>query len=301
MSATVAKLIEGVGQADAMIALYDPAGLILFANPAFRRAFFLGPDERIDWVSMMRRNHAHRRGPIVSHDDFEVWLSSSLSRRGKVPSLSIETDMHDGTWLHIVEQTLPDGHILFTALDITRLGESERALRQERDIALKSASTDPLTGLSNRAHIMELLGCRIMALQAGRSTDTAAMLIDLDHFKQVNDRFGHVAGDQVLQAFARTVRAGLRTCDAFGRIGGEEFLILFPDQGIADAETAVGRLRDEVREVSVIATQPDFRIDFSAGMTMVRADDTVSTVYTRTDRALYAAKAEGRGRLKLVG
>lgn len=300
MPLTIAKLIEGVGQAQAMIALYDPNGKILFANPSYRRAFFLDPDESPDWVMLMRRNHALRRGPIIQHDDFETWLCSALSRRGKSPMVSIETDMHDGTWLHIVEQTTPDGHILFTALDITRIGQSERALRQERDIALKCASTDPLTGVSNRAHIMQLLGRRIEAIAEDRSNAATAVLIDLDHFKRINDRFGHLAGDGVLRDVARTIRAGLRTCDAFGRIGGEEFLILFPDLPVGEAEAAVARLRHQIGLQSMIEAQPCYRINFSAGLTAIDGSDTISAVYTRADQALYAAKAAGRGRLKLA-
>lgn len=300
MPLTIAKLMEGVGQADAMIALYDPNGQVLFANPSYRRAFFLDPDEGIDWVTMMRRNHVHRRGPIIAHDDFENWLCSALSRRGKAAMMSIETDMHDGTWLHIVEQTTADGHILFTALDITRLGQCERTLRQERDVALKCAATDPLTGVSNRAHIMQLLAERIEAIGAGLSGAGTAVLIDLDYFKRINDRFGHVAGDTVLREVARTIRAGLRTCDAFGRIGGEEFLILFPGRAVVEAERAVALLRQRIAARSMVAAQPCYRVDFSAGLTEIGGGDTVSTVYTRADQALYAAKAAGRGRLKLA-
>lgn len=300
MPLTIAKLMEGVGQAEAMIALYDPNGTILFANPSYRRTFFLEPDEKIDWVTLMRRNHRLRRGPVVAHDDFENWRCSALSRRGKTAMTSIETDMHDGTWLHIVEQTTADGHILFTALDITRLGQSERTLRQERDVALRCAATDPLTGVSNRAHIMQLLGERIDAVAAGLAGEATTVLIDLDYFKRINDRFGHVAGDAVLREVARTIRAELRTCDAFGRIGGEEFLIIFPDQSVAEAERVVALLRQRIAARSMVAAQPSYRVDFSAGLTEIAANDTVSTVYTRVDQALYAAKAAGRGRLKLA-
>ncbi len=295
MPPALATLIDTIGHAAAMVALYDPAGRILFANPAYRRAFFLDPHEMPDWITLMRRNHAARRGPVVSHDDFECWLASSLSRRGKVPTLSIETDMHDGSWLHIVEQTMPDGHILFVAMDITRLRQSERTLRQERDIALKSASTDPLTGVSNRGHIMRLLADHI----DGRDGMIVA-LIDLDHFKRVNDRFGHLGGDTVLREFARTVRAGLRTCDAFGRIGGEEFLVLLPGQTMARAQSVVAQLRDQVRNHDMPVDAARYRIDFSAGLAEARPGDTASSLYTRADEALYVAKADGRGRLRLA-
>lgn len=301
MPPAFARLIETFDHAAVMIALYDPAGRILFANPAYRRAFFLDPDETPDWIDLMRRNHAHRRGPIVSHDDFETWLSSSLSRRGKVPMLSIETDMHDGSWLHIVEQTMPDGHILFVALDITGMRQSERGLRQERDIALKTASTDPLTGISNRGHIMAALGDRIERRCAVPPRSTIAVLIDLDHFKHVNDRFGHLGGDHVLREFARLVRARLRTCDGVGRIGGEEFLILLPGVTIAKARAMIERLREQVRCQTMFAEAPAFRIDFSAGLTDIRIGDTACDVYRRTDQALYIAKSEGRGTLRLAG
>lgn len=215
--------------------------------------------------------------------------------------LSIETDMHDGSWLHIVEQTMPDGHILFVALDITHMRQSDRMLRQERDIARKTASTDALTGVSNRGHIMGLLGDRIDQRSAMPPRGTIAVLVDLDHFKHVNDRFGHVGGDRVLREFSRTVRANLRTCDAFGRIGGEEFLILFPGATIAKAKRAVERLRECVGEQAMIPEDDLFRIDFSAGLTDIRPGDTISSVYRRADEALYVAKSAGRGTLRLAG
>lgn len=295
------RLIETFDHAAAMVALYDPTGRILFANPAYRRAFFLGPDETPDWIDLMRRNHAQRRGPVVSHDDFETWLASSLSRRGKVPMLSMETDMHDGSWLHIVEQTMADGHILFIALDITHMRQSERMLRQERDIALKTASTDALTGVSNRGHIMALLSDRIERRSAVPPRGTIAVLVDLDHFKHVNDRFGHIGGDRVLREFAQIVRAELRTCDGFGRIGGEEFLILFPGKTPQKAALAIDRLRARVSGHAMMTEAPTFRIGFSAGMTDIRIGDTVASVYGRADRALYLAKAEGRGTQRLAG
>jgi len=299
MPLTFARLIETIDHSAALVALYDPAGRILFANPAYRRTFFLDPDEKPDWIDMMRRNHEHRRGPVL-HDDVEVWLSSALSRRGKVPMLSIETDMHDGSWLHIVEQTMPDGHILCVALDITRIGQSERALRQERDIALKAASIDALTGISNRRHIMTMLDDRIERRSSLPPCGTIAVLLDLDHFKRINDRFGHVNGDHVLREFARIVRAELRTCDGFGRIGGEEFLLLFPGATVDQTERTIERLGARMGEHAVLPNDPKFRVSFSAGLTDVRPGDTAGTVYSRADRALYLAKSEGRGTLRLA-
>ncbi len=282
---------------DALIALYDPHGQIRYANRAYRETFFLEQGDAIDWIGLMRRNHAYRRGPVVAQEDFEGWLSSCLSRRGKTPVLSIETDLYDGRWLWIVETTAPDGHILFVALDITRQRQGERLLRQERDIALKIASIDALTGVSNRAHIMRLLDEALL----DRARTMAVAIVDIDHFKRINDRFGHAVGDTVLRQFAQVIRAEIRTCDGFGRIGGEEFMILFPGSSLYSIETTMARLRRRVRGEAMIAEQPDYRVGFSAGLTMIQPEDTSAAVYARADAALYAAKFAGRGRLRLAG
>jgi diguanylate cyclase len=177
--------------------------------------------------------------------------------------------------------------------DISALKHNEKSLRQAHEAALLASRTDPLTGLPNRRYILELLD---EALAAGRLSGSGlcAAIIDIDHFKGVNDTYGHDAGDAVLRHFAQTCRERLRPGDHIGRIGGEEFLLLLTDVRLNDAVHVI----DAVRAGFPPATLPDHAthrpVAFSAGLTEALPQDDRSSILYRADRALYAAKAEGR-------
>ncbi|WP_427025033.1 GGDEF domain-containing protein [Aureimonas ureilytica] len=281
----------------ALIAIYDPDGRVAYANEAFRGAFFLEPDETPLWVDLMRRNHAARRGPRVSHPDFEFWLSSCLSRRGTMPSLSMETDLLDGRWLSITESTMPDGWMLFVGCDVTRQRQTDRLLRQERDIAWKFAHTDELTGISNRRHVHNTFSALV---ERGRGIDAplgCVALLDIDFFKQINDRFGHQVGDDVLVEIARRIPSLLRTCDAFGRMGGEEFMLILPHVTAEEGLAILGRVLDHLRESRFVPDDPTYRVTCSAGFTTIHPGEPMEALYPRVDRALYEAKRTGRDRI----
>ena len=289
-----------LSHSQALVGIYDPMGRLVFANDAFRDAFFVGPGETPLWSELMRRNYHAGRGVRISHPNFEDWLHSCLSRRGKVPSLSMETDLMDGRWIWIVESTMPDGWMLFVGTDITSQRSSKRELRQERDIAVRFAQTDHLTSISNRRHIMDVLAKRLATEPRPQRSLGSVCILDIDLFKSVNDRFGHVTGDAVLVDFARTLRTAIRTCDALGRLGGEEFMLVLPGVGPDEAQPMLDRLRGRVSEACRIAQDPSYVLTCSAGLTELRLAETADAAYSRADRALYAAKHGGRNRTMLV-
>ncbi|WP_244493361.1 GGDEF domain-containing protein [Aureimonas sp. N4] len=289
-----------LGHTQALIGIYDPSGRLVYANDAFCTAFFIEPGETPLWCDLMRRNYHAGRGVRISHPCFEDWLQSTLSRRGKVASLSAETDLLDGRWLWIVESTMPDGFMLFVGTDITRQRCSQRELRQERDIAVRFSQTDPLTSISNRRHIMDVLET-VLTTDVPLSRPLGSLcILDIDLFKTVNDRFGHVTGDSVLVDVARTLRAGLRTCDALGRLGGEEFMVILPGVGAEAAQPILNRLLSLISHSCKIAQDPDYVLTCSAGATELQPGERSDTAYSRADRALYDAKRGGRNRLMLA-
>ncbi len=169
-----------------------------------------------------------------------------------------------------------------------KLGE---ALDKLRELSIR----DELTGLFNRRHMLDLLGVeRARAERSGRPWSVA--LIDVDHFKAVNDNHGHGVGDEVLHAVAQVISEGLRDADQVARWGGEEFLVMFPD---TDCEHAVGvleRIRQTLDGALVSRAVPDLKVTFSAGVSCVEADETLDHTIDRADQALYLAKARGRNR-----
>ena len=125
-------------------------------------------------------------------------------------------------------------------------------------------------------------------------------LIDLDHFKRVNDTHGHGAGDRVLQRFAAVATEVLRETDVMARWGGEEFLVLFPAARADQALPGLQRLRARMAQEACLPQQPALRVSFSAGLAEHRTDELTGQTLERADRALYAAKSGGRDQVRLA-
>jgi hypothetical protein len=148
---TLKGMFEG---SPVLVAAYDAADRLRYANAAFRAAYFIEEGTFPRWSDIMRRNFRSGRGTVLKVPDFDVWLMSTQSRRGKTPFRSFETDLHDGRWFLMTETVQPDGWMLCIASEITSLRAEERLLRQDRDTALKASQTDELTGTANRRFVM---------------------------------------------------------------------------------------------------------------------------------------------------
>lgn len=156
------------------------------------------------------------------------------------------------------------------------------------------AVTDPLTGCWNRLRIEQCAQIE-MARRRRYGEPVAILMIDIDHFKQVNDRHGHLAGDRLLSAFADVVRSCLREADQFGRWGGEEFVVLLAASDAGAAATIAERIR---RAVAASAFAGGLRVTASIGWAEYRIDESLGDWIGRADDALYAAKAAGRNRVE---
>ena len=165
------------------------------------------------------------------------------------------------------------------------------AMARLEEVAIR----DSLTGLFNRRHFMERIE-EELARSDRHQTPLHLALIDLDHFKQINDTWGHQAGDQVLARFAETARSTLRRADLVARYGGEEFVILFTDGSPEDIRHVLERLRSALSALHFNG-RPGFSVTLSAGLASWRPGDTVDSLFQRADDALYRAKETGRNRL----
>ncbi|MGZ5201757.1 MAG: diguanylate cyclase [Telluria sp.] len=168
------------------------------------------------------------------------------------------------------------------------------ALSQIRELATR----DELTGLPNRRHMLDLLHDHALRRARGGQRFLVG-LVDLDHFKTINDNHGHGVGDQALRGFAEQAAAVLRATDVIGRWGGEEFLLILPENGAGDPAMGVERLRAVLATTAICPGVADLRVAFSAGLTRYRDGEPVSQVIERADHALYSAKSAGRGRTVL--
>jgi diguanylate cyclase (GGDEF)-like protein len=165
----------------------------------------------------------------------------------------------------------------------------------------EQAATDPLTGCANRRHFLQRLA-QEMARAARHTRSLGVIALDLDHFKAINDTYGHAAGDEALRHFAMLGHRLLRTQDTLARIGGEEFAILLPDTKEAGAANLAERLRAEVERAPVAYGPHTIPMTVSAGVVeWRRTADTPDELIQRADAALYAAKRGGRNRVVTSG
>lgn len=287
------RLLELIGSARQGVGIFDETDTLVYANCFYRELLHVPEDGRPTWKEILRANHREQSGTRIETQDFDDWLASAASRRGKLPFRAFEADLHDGRWVHVTETTLPNGWMLCVLTDITELGADERTLRQQRDLALRAALSDPLTGLSNRRHMHETLA----TLHASQQLHPAAIvLLDIDHFKRVNDTFGHDQGDLLLRHFAGRIQAQVRRGDLAARWGGEEFLLLLRDVTPEAAGQVLERLFRDVRDGVPLPRHPEFRYSCSPGLAFVRDGEALKDVLRRADQALYAAKSDGRDR-----
>jgi diguanylate cyclase (GGDEF)-like protein len=194
--------------------------------------------------------------------------------------------------MHQVETARKDAEI-FRLKNVALQNEIDE--RKKVQAALKKlAITDPLTSLFNRRHFFELAGDE---LQKSRMNDHhfSVILADIDDFKQVNDRFGHTAGDQVLINLSERMREAVRKEDTLARYGGEEFIILLPDINTKEAKQIAERLRENVAEYSIEVEGNLIQVSISVGVAyfMGETDVTVETLLNRADMTMYEAKQDG--------
>jgi len=172
--------------------------------------------------------------------------------------------------------------------------------RRYRQQLVKLASQDGLTGLPNRRRTAELATAALAAATAGQTSLTIA-IIDLDHFKVINDRCGHATGDFVLKEFARVGRESLRESDVLGRWGGEEFLLVMPEATLECALASLERMRTLVFGIHLPASGAGLRVSLSAGLaTNQRHGRSLDEMIARADAALYVAKNEGRDLVRVA-
>lgn len=219
---------------------------------------------------------------------------------------------HDGgeRWVEVLTHRLLDdqGAVIGTAGTIVDISdrvalaahaeEARRRAEREAQAALLLAATDELTGLASRRAFLGMLE-QVLEEARDTGTDVAIALFDIDHFKQVNDQFGHLAGDDVLQSVARLARRSVRDCDLVGRLGGEEFAILMPGASMAQAVAVGERLRAACAAESHPSC-PGRLVTISVGVATANAASTTNQLIQEADEALYRAKNSGRNCLRIA-
>ena len=180
-----------------------------------------------------------------------------------------------------------------------QLREQKKALAAALAQNEQLARQDDLTGLPNRRHAMEMMEYEERRAKREKVPPCVCM-IDLDHFKRINDTYGHAAGDIVLQKLAQVAVPALRAPDILARWGGEEFILLMPETTLEEATQVVGRLRSLLAQPHLWTEYPQLQVTFSAGIATLLPSETVHDAVQRADVALYRAKENGRNRSELA-
>jgi diguanylate cyclase (GGDEF)-like protein len=243
-----------------------------------------GSESQTDWISKLQGNDLWHDMPLIAFADNQQNLIKGYNL-GASDSIRLSADPHE--------------------LNVRLLGHLKRwqrllDLRQSKEQLQRMALTDALTGLGNRATFD--LSIKQEAARTQRSgTPFSLLMIDLDHFKQYNDNFGHQAGDEVLRKIAKAIRTSARDSDICCRYGGEEFAVILPDTDADNAKVLANRIHNQIARESRRIRQKKQPITVSIGISSALQNGTTHPPHLieEADRALYQAKEKGRNRTEI--
>jgi two-component system cell cycle response regulator len=271
---------------DSAVLMSDAGGRVVYANEPFSRLMSTTVEQVLgEQVEPWMQHRRAMLGDRVSE------LAPLQQREGELPVRDFERWDPDRKVIRVSVRpvALPDGvGRIFLFRDVTREVDQER---EQRSLA----RTDPLTGLQNRRGAHEQMVLELARMnRTGRPLSVA--LFDVDHFKRINDTYGHAAGDRVLQELGRLLRRTARPTDFAVRWGGEEILVILPDTDDGGARAFGDRVRTAVEALRLDGLPS---VTISAGVAMVAADETsLDAAVARADARLYEAKASGRNAVR---
>ncbi|MBV8667034.1 MAG: GGDEF domain-containing protein [Burkholderiaceae bacterium] len=304
-SATLpALLLDFIKDTENGIAILNTDNYFVFHNAAFIKLFESSDTQLAEspigrsFDEMMTWLFEHQIKANGQWENVTVWLDSVHTEFRSAPFRSFEIELASGRWLLMNEQINSTGEVLLHCADFTAQKNLELELKDARANLEKLAFTDELTGVANRRHFLARLNDEFARSRRFKHPLCLVML-GLDHFKRINDTYGHPTGDLVLRHFAALLNSTLRTTDIVGRLGGEEFAVALPETPISEAMQVMGRVRDALADERLDTVGPDFRYTFSGGVSVLPEDDSTDCnwLLASSDKALYQAKSTGRNKL----
>jgi diguanylate cyclase (GGDEF)-like protein len=303
-----ALLLESIEVTTNPFAVYDSQDRLIAWNQAYEAVHALGFSRLRDKANGRRLHYADLvrviAEQVMEPEKVEDYVRQRVEHHRRGDGIGLDLLYPGVGWFRDTKFRTRSGSIATFAVDINENKRREAELEQEikRRMALEEqlraqANTDPLTGLANRAALLERGNSEfIRARRFG--DDLAVMMMDVDHFKQVNDRYGHGAGDEVLRRLARTAAGTVRNVDLVGRLGGEEFAIILVRTRAREAVACAERIRASIAALEFESPNGTFSITASFGVTQAMGDDaSFAAVLNRADKALYRAKHDGRNRV----
>ena len=281
-----------------MVSYWDAERRCHYANKMYRAWFGKGEEEiiGIDLQSLLGEELLAKCAPLID-----------ATLRGEPQNFEQERARADGSTGYVLSRYIPDMDgrevrgFFVIASDITELKQTQQSLEKRIEDLYSLATTDALTGLNNRRNLLEKIQFEIERAKR-YGLNMVFFMLDIDHFKKINDTFGHDTGDAVLKALGALLHDTMRTSDHVGRLGGEEFGILLASVVPEQAEAIAERLRRRVEEMVVWHNEKDIRFTVSIGLADLQADveNPLEDMVKRADLALYRAKNSGRNRVCLA-
>ncbi|GDY38411.1 sensor domain-containing diguanylate cyclase [Acidovorax sp. NB1] len=254
----------------------------------------LAQDVRFAHYGIVTQKHPLRfyaGAPLVTPDGYALGTLCVLDHRPRQLSQRVQ-DLLSALARQVVR-----------LLELQRANDRQGQMLAELDAARQQmavlAHTDVLTGLANRRSFTDRLRQELALLQRGREP-TCLLMMDLDHFKRINDVHGHHVGDQALQLFASLCRDVFRAADVLGRWGGEEFMALLPSTGVEQAQAVAQRVHAALAQQPLPGIEPPHLLSVSMGLTLLDPLRPLDVTLRLLDSALYTAKREGRSRTVVV-
>ena len=292
MDEQLSALREIVDVLNVGIVVLDKDGQVSFMNRAFRY-FWRVPDHMVtsdlSFVELMR----HGRGMkayAITHERAEDYLLKQMDVIHGGEDRPLQMRLANGGMIQFRCRTLPNGGHLLSYGNVSELAK-------EADMLERLACLDGMTGLNNRRHFLALADMEWSRVKRyGRPL--AALMLDIDFFKSVNDRYGHPAGDEVIKAVADILQKQKRSSDIAGRMGGEEFALLLPEASLESAAAAGDRLRRLVADRPIDVGDDHLQITISVGAAACHGETCdIEQLLKEADMALYQAKRSGRNRV----
>lgn len=290
-------LLDAIVQTNDAFGVFDAEDKVVFFNYPFCELFAQTEQAILSqsFEQLIRSCFERKAGVNVETDDIEAWLTMANLKRRSAPYRSFEVDTCDGRWLRLTEMIVGD-YIVTYGTDVTASKELELELVETKNKLQQLAATDYLTGIYNRRQfnkmaVQELLRCERKKLHA------TLMLLDIDHFKHINDTYGHACGDAILVGFTDRIRGELRSYDIFARIGGEEFAVLLPEVCNEKANMIAERYLKKIAEVPFYYNGEYITVTTSIGLSESYPNvKTLDYALQSADKFLYQAKQQGRNR-----
>ncbi|QRY81692.1 diguanylate cyclase [Pseudomonas sp. PDNC002] len=272
--------------------LPDGTGVFPYVSAGVRDIYGKTPEQVQNDTSILRE--------LVHPEDMPAYLASleasAASLRPWRHEYRVQLPEQGMVWRqgNAQPKRLEDGSLIWHGF-ITDITERKRI---EAELQLM-ATTDYLTQLPNRGHFMHLIEAELGRVQRSVERSAAILMCDIDHFKAINDRWGHTVGDEALRHFASILGRAIRRIDFAGRIGGEEFAVVLGDADLASAEIFAQRLQLQLADQPLLQNGQRIALTISIGVAILEAGDaTAEAALTRSDSALYRAKENGRNRIE---